>query len=380
MSNLTFFKDAETTKKYITFLRDVIRNKSKTSTNLIEQIKIQKELLLLGINVTTILKMDNNEAVNYIMHIIGAKHAKSVAEQVEVSDKIASIIESESRADVREADSKLMSVIGISDNKPVELDIDEALSNIDLEQTRKSIFSTPPAPIEEVLGVDSDAYEAERAILRDSLFNKKVTIHITKSGKNFQYRWNVSMTDVVVKIPTTWEIEIDQSLLLELYTREFNTLNTNESPDIIKKLSSTLAINSADISLCDDTNVIESVKKQNIEKPIITETADITDKDCNFVENKNKKRNKRVDIKNVKDFSNAEIIEMFKERENITATIDSYTSVRSLIKRALNISYSEATERIINALSTVDDDDIISFGINNTSHLYRNIMKVKNGA
>ena len=377
-----FFKDEETTKKYILFLQDVLKNRSKTSTNLIEQIKIQKELLLLDINVTTILKMDINEAVNYIMNMINAKKIKKEAEYIEVDAKINSLIENETNADVSEFDKTLMTNLNCSVSDSIQSTIDD-IEALDLENTRTEIFKNTPTTIEEVLKVDSDKYDEERSIIRESLFNKKITIHIMKTGKNYQYKWNVSMSDLVIKIPTTWEIDIDQSLLLELYAKVFNTLGRENKTELLNKLTKTLTVFNCDNTLSDNSNILERSENSDFDGDDDIDSDMDTDGGSDetgdeFSSTEKKKRNKRVNIKGIKNFTDVEIIQLFKDRQNVSAVIDSYTSVRSLIKRALNITYSEATEKIITALSRlVDDAELESFGITNTSHLYRNISKMR---
>lgn len=368
-----FFKNEETTKKYILFLQDVLKNRNKSSNHLIEQIKIQKELLLLDINVTTILKMDIYEAVNYIMNMINAKKIKADSESNIVDSKIHELIVTESVANVSQSDKDIIDTIN---NNKIADSITDTISDVealDLDARREDILKSVQKPIQEVLNVDASKFDEERSIIRESLFNKKVTIHIIKTGKNYQYKWNVSMSDVVIKIPTTWEIDVDQSLLLELYTKVFNTLGRENKTELLQTLTQSLDV-------ANTSGSIGSVSPL-LDNSIITDDDgdnDSLDEDTEDTEDSvsdRKKRNKRVNIKTIKNFTEVEIIQLFKERQNVDAAIDSYTSVRSLIKRALSVTYSEATEIIINALINVSDEDIESFGISSTSHLYRNILK-----
>jgi len=379
-----FFTDEETTKKYVKFLKDVIKDKSKTSKNLVAQVKIQKELLLLNINVTTILKMDVNEAVNYIMTMITNKELGERQESDAVSGKIDELVEKCEKEDsVREVIKPKLDIHKNEQNKSSELyplseeGIDTSdLENIDLEESRKKILNQNPIPVEDVLKINEQTFDKEREILRDSVFNKKVTIQITKSGKNYHQKWNVSMTNLTVKIPTTWEIDIDQSLLLELYTKVFNSIENNDKTELISKLTKSLDVNNVDSKIKTKNTVIESTQNEEI---IIDENENADTDNGTVEDTQPTNRNKRVNLKEITDLTDEDVINLFEERKDKVAGIDSYTSVRSLIKRALGISYSEATERITNALVNIDDDILLNeYGIKKSSHLYRNITKLRN--
>jgi len=370
-----FFKNEEITKKYIQFLQDAVKNRSKNSNTLIEQIKIQKELLLLDINITTILKMDIYESVNYIMNMINAKKIKKQTEIDEIDSKIQDLIVNETDIQITKEDKDIIDAL----NKTTD-NIDETIEDIELESNRDNILNFPPIPIEDVLLVKHEKYEEERSIIRESLFNKKVTTHIIKTGKNYQYKWNVSMTDLVIKIPTTWDIDIDQSLLLELYSKVFNTLGKESKSLLLNTLSKSLTVCDAIEGI---SNTILDIENEDAIEDIISQgdiDSDVDIDDEFDVNDKSIKRNKRVSIKTIQNFSDNEIVQLFRDRKNIEAVTDSYTSVRSLIKRALNTTYSIATEKIIKALSTVTDEELESFGISSTSHLYRNIVKIRNNA
>ena len=124
--------------------------------------------------------------------------------------------------------------IVLSDSK---LDLQETeLINFIRQQQMPVTTDMPTAAgdvsVSDIYNVDVSALNDERVNIRKHLFNDKIVARISKAGRMFSVKWNGKMTSCCVNIPSNWAIDIEYSLLLDLYEEH----NTKQLPVNSKRL------------------------------------------------------------------------------------------------------------------------------------------------
>lgn len=79
-----------------------------------------------------------------------------------------------------------------------------------------------------LMEVDTEIFDEERSFLREHFQEKKVKIIINQQGKSFIQKLTNKKSIFRMTLPTDWDIEIEASLLLDLYDKDFKKpSNTN---------------------------------------------------------------------------------------------------------------------------------------------------------
>lgn len=75
-------------------------------------------------------------------------------------------------------------------------------------------------PIENALSADIRAMDKDRVQIRNFLLNDDMAVRMTRSGRIFSVQWNNKMTVCKINVPSTWDININQALLLDIYEKD----------------------------------------------------------------------------------------------------------------------------------------------------------------
>ena len=69
--------------------------------------------------------------------------------------------------------------------------------------------------------IDTEVLDKERPYIRKTVMSQEVTFKLVRSGKQFTLNGSANMRSYRVNVPSSWKIELPQSLLLELYDEAF---------------------------------------------------------------------------------------------------------------------------------------------------------------
>jgi len=84
-------------------------------------------------------------------------------------------------------------------------------------------YAGSESELEELTSIDYNVFEEERVNIRKNVLSHDVSVKLTYSGKNFSIKWTGSLSSCKINIPSEWNVIIDQSFLLSLYDKHFNT-------------------------------------------------------------------------------------------------------------------------------------------------------------
>ena len=82
-----------------------------------------------------------------------------------------------------------------------------------------------------LLDTDIASIEMERQEIRRQLFKENIKLRIRQSVKNFSIQCNKKMSVWDIRIPSSWDVSMEQSFLLSLYDKTFHKKNTVESEE-----------------------------------------------------------------------------------------------------------------------------------------------------
>lgn len=83
---------------------------------------------------------------------------------------------------------------------------------------------------EEVIDVQfPEQLDIERNEIRKQIMGTEVVVKISQSGRTFNCQWNKQLTVCKVTVPSNWDIEVEQALLLRLYDNTFQSGTTNQN-------------------------------------------------------------------------------------------------------------------------------------------------------
>jgi len=85
-----------------------------------------------------------------------------------------------------------------------------------------------------LLNVDVDCIESERQEIRKQLFNEDIKVRIQQSVKSFSIQCNKKMTVWDIRIPASWNVNVEQSFLLSLYDKTFHKKEEKPKADVTK--------------------------------------------------------------------------------------------------------------------------------------------------
>lgn len=86
--------------------------------------------------------------------------------------------------------------------------------------------------LNELLNVDVGSIESERQEIRKQLFKEEIKVRIKQSVKNFSIQCNKKMSVWDIRIPASWDAQIEQSFLLNLYDKTFHNRDRSSSQSI----------------------------------------------------------------------------------------------------------------------------------------------------
>jgi hypothetical protein len=76
------------------------------------------------------------------------------------------------------------------------------------------------ATLKDTLTTSVDLINDDRTEIRKHLFNESIVVDLERSGKAFGCTWNGKMTVCKVVVPSTWQIKIPQSLILDIFEKD----------------------------------------------------------------------------------------------------------------------------------------------------------------
>jgi hypothetical protein len=115
-------------------------------------------------------------------------------------------------------------------NKPSAEIVNYVISKLSENQKLSALKVEESIDIDtsDLINAETAIFEDERAEIRRQLFNGDIVVKVIQTGRSFNVSWNVKMNTCKINIPSTWNIDADQSLLLDLYSKSFHA-----SPDQI---------------------------------------------------------------------------------------------------------------------------------------------------
>ena len=94
--------------------------------------------------------------------------------------------------------------------------------------------------IDKLMHLDTTLFDEDRANIRKSLFATNMTVQIKQAGKMFNVALSSNLQHLDIIIPSMWELRVSQTLLLNLYDKEFKDvlprIDTNDIVSIVKNL------------------------------------------------------------------------------------------------------------------------------------------------
>jgi hypothetical protein len=96
-------------------------------------------------------------------------------------------------------------------------------------------------PLEKFLETNISNLDNVRVKMRELFKDNNIVVEIKQFGKVFDIKWNMNMDKCTIVIPSRYQIEIDQSLLLDLYSNKFLSENKEkeENNSNLEKIATT---------------------------------------------------------------------------------------------------------------------------------------------
>jgi len=88
--------------------------------------------------------------------------------------------------------------------------------------------NTTQFDLKETLALDIDVLNSDRTEIRKHLFNENTVVSIERVGRVFAVVWNSKMTVCKISVPSIWQINLPQSLLLDIEEKDnkfFDSIN-----------------------------------------------------------------------------------------------------------------------------------------------------------
>lgn len=371
-----FYSSYEATVVSIQKILGYMKRKNQLrTTELGEYLKLRTELLRLNIPSLSFLEEKSIE-----------EGAKYVWEHINNSKSARSLMESDVESDIEESVDALKN--SEVDEASLESEVDEITSNI--ENDRNETMRSHSTSVETLLDDTVDRIDEERAALRRAAFDKNIRVSISRSGKNLYMKWNISMTELVVKIPSAWDVQMDHSLLLDLHTTEFGKPSAS-MPRLLSEEETELVSESVHVSdedIQDNSQAVVPTKNrhltgkqavqyvqqvdaidEDIARDIIKDDEDSGDDFTTDIDNE--LYNKMIsDI----SYTKTDIIDLFKKYTN-------FTSVRNAVKRRLvkagydKPTYKNASVIITILLAGITSEELSSLGLDQASRIFKKLSK-----